>query len=965
MSSKKKRRKKRKSRNQGATAAQPKRHDAGRHTSRPAPETSQAAISNLPEEINRLISKGKAKAAVGKAKLYHKSLGTDESEMILVDAYAARIRELIAKGYFVEAKTLLELIRERHHCPDRLLVELNGVIAIHEGRVDELVRPLEDPGISPARRTTIERIIKDELVDLNLLARCNAISSDHPLKIGAQAVAMAFAKVASGSVRDEEIALPAISRRSPLAPWKMLIRALVYFYRQDDENCEKCLRAVDPASAPGRIVPLMRKMMAGKPGGNHGENSLLLVDQVTGSRKETQDALRMLDNALAANKPGKLLKAIRNAVKICDRNCPELLEKLKQHISIRGWLIGAAAEDINHALGGPSLKNAYFWRLYARAAERKDHNLWACAMLAEFRKHALHEGWFAEKSNEESAIYLYMADLLKALPAEDFEWLRSEFENEFGGFDTIYRDQPRSVQEAVRKPTRGPSDTYYLYPELLYRLAGEINPTAETFEQWLEWVEESTANWKECDAVAHAWYAAFPDDTRPLLYLMKSAEQRNALQKALGYLDTAERIDGLNPDVKRARLRLLAAAAVRHLKQKKTHLAQKDIAAIERLPQSREGDRPAFVLALKSVCALIDEDESEWVRLNRELATQLDYPLTAKVVLQGLLRDCGLSDRQNRLPEPSGDPLEAHDLVAALARGCGVGHDMEIAVAIPPEHEKKLREIFAADVSPHDSASIRAIAETALKNDNLELAYAAAGAGLSQPGAATAKLLLLRARSLPPWEVDRQEDCITAAIELARRARDLELIDEAVELRRSGKGFHLGFSIFGFLFDEKKSSMETEELNLVLEREKAARDYPSAMNDHFYYDFDDELDDDRNQSQCRYCDAENCPDRDTPYAPDALNGENFNDNDDDMDELPAFDEFLVEFKADLPPELMSLMTKVFSKHGKNESFPDRQEVMRKDPWLADQLLREIRKADAAGILPDFDHIWMPGWLPSY
>ena len=844
MSSKKKRPKKRKSRNRGVSTVQPMQNGAGNHAKRPTPGTSQAAPFDSADEINRLISKGKAKAAVSKAKRYHKSHGTEKSEMLLVDAYAARIREMIAKGYNLEAKTLMELIRKRYNCPDCLLAELKGIIAIREGRVDDLVRPLDDPGISPERRTIIERIIKNELVDLNLLIQSKVISCGHPLKTGAQAVAGAFTKVTSGSAQDVEIALPAISRRSPLAPWKMLVKAIFYFYQHADEKSEKSLQAVDPDSAPGRIVPLMREMIAGKTAGNHSKKSSFLVEKVTGNSQGTRGALRMLDNALAANNSRQPFKAIRNAVKTCGRTCPELGDKLKQHISIRSWMLGFEAEDVNRALGGASLKNAYFWRLHARAAEIKGNYLWACAMLEEFRKHALHEGWFSTEGEEVSAIYLYMADLLKRLPAEDFEWAQSEFESEFRGFESYYRNQPKSVLQAVRKHSNSPFDTYFLYPEHLYRLACEINPTAETYRQWLGWIENYTSDWKESDAVALAWHAAFPDDTRPLLNLMKSAEKRNALKKALGYLDTAERIDGLNPDVKRARLRLLVATAVRHLKQKKTHLAQKDIAAIERLPQSFEGDRPAFVVALKAVCAMIDDDTSEWVRWNRELRKLLEYPLAANVVLQGLSTNCGLSDRQINLPASANDPLAANDLVTAIARGCQLGDDMGIAVAIPSKYQKKIRDFFTTEDSLPDTATLKIIAETALKNSHFELAYTAAGAGLSQHGDALARFLLLRARSLPPWEIDRQNDCITAAIELARRERDLDLIDEAIDLRKDGNGFGFGFSIFNTLISPGNSSMETEELNQVLLRERQAREYPSDMIDDFLNGFDDDDDDD-------------------------------------------------------------------------------------------------------------------------
>jgi hypothetical protein len=79
--------------------------------------------------------------------------------------------------------------------------------------------------------------------------------------------------------------------------------------------------------------------------------------------------------------------------------------------------------------------------------------------------------------------------------------------------------------------------------------------------------------------------------------------------------------------------------------------------------------------------------------------------------------------------------------------------------------------------------------------------------------------------------------------------------------------------------------------------------------------------------------------------------------------LPDFNTLLDDFLPDFPPELMKLITKVFSKHGKNGTFPHREEVARKDPWLADQLLREMQKAESDGSLPDVDCNWFPGWRP--
>jgi hypothetical protein len=959
MSRKKSRKKRNPPKHRGSVQRQSKKV-VSQDESIPGPENLQVASSDPAHEIFRLISNGKAKAALSKAKSYHKRLGTPESEKVLVNAYIARICEMCANGFIVEAKTLLKLIRERYHCADSDLIELNGLISLREGKIDELVGPLSDPGCLPDQQAAIEKIVKNELVDLDSLARSKVLPTGHPLKTAALAAWEAFVKVTSGVVSNEEIALPGIPRRSPLAPWKILIRALAAFYRHEDEICEKHLTAVDPESAPGRLVPLIRQLIAGQSEAGLAKSSALLAEKVTGNNKTTRDALQRLDAVLAANKPRKLFKAVRRAVDVCEQSCPELLDKLKQHVSIRSWMLDVDAEDVNRALGGPSLKNAYFWLLHARAADLKGNHLWACAMLEEFRKHALYEGWFSEKSIEVSVIYLYMADLLGRLPAEDFEWLQSEFESEFMGLESYYHNQPRSILEAARNYTGNQTNAYFLYPEHLYRLAGEIDTSAETYRRWLEWVENQDSHWKKCDAVALAWHAALPEDTRPLLYLMKSAEKRNAFKKALCYLEKAERLDGLNPDVKKARLRLLAATAIRHLKQKKTHLAQKDLTEIEALPQFGEGDRPAFRVALKSVCAVIDGQKSQLNHLNDELIDLLESPVAAKVVMQGLLRACGFSERKINLPAHTKTPMTSDDLSNALARACQLGDDMGIPMTIPLEYEKKLRNFFATEDSSHDTATIRIIAETALRNKHFELAYAAAGVGLVKQGAATARFLLLRARSLPIWEIERKDDCLTAVIELARRERDFDLIDEAIELRRNGNRMPFGFSLFNSMIGEDKPSMDTEELNEVLEFEKEAREYPSHyMPDDFLGIYDDDDDDDDEENDCRYCNAKNCRDRKAPYRPNDLYAEEY-DDDDDIDDFPDFNTLLSDFLPDLPPDLMSLIMKVFAKHGRNGSFPDPDELARKDPWLADQLQREMQKAAADGTLPDLDGDWFPG-----
>jgi hypothetical protein len=96
------------------------------------------------------------------------------------------------------------------------------------------------------------------------------------------------------------------------------------------------------------------------------------------------------------------------------------------------------------------------------------------------------------------------------------------------------------------------------------------------------------------DSVAERWKEARAADIQPLLYLMESAEKRNAFKKSLKYLEEAENLDRLNPDVRRARLRLLLSAALGHLQKRKAHLALGGVEEIETVPEVRPGEIAAL-----------------------------------------------------------------------------------------------------------------------------------------------------------------------------------------------------------------------------------------------------------------------------------------------------------------------------------------------------------------------------------
>lgn len=126
------------------------------------------------EEVRNLLSKGKAKPAVELAKDIHKRCGWPESEALLVDAYAARVRSLWETGLKDEAKALLELVYQRYSCAAARLADVGVLVRAADGNLEALLRPLNDPAVPQEIRRAIENAVRRQVYDLSALAECAA-----------------------------------------------------------------------------------------------------------------------------------------------------------------------------------------------------------------------------------------------------------------------------------------------------------------------------------------------------------------------------------------------------------------------------------------------------------------------------------------------------------------------------------------------------------------------------------------------------------------------------------------------------------------------------------------------------------------------------------------------------------------------------------------------------------------------
>ena len=743
--------------------------------------------------VRQLIANGKFRNALESAKEFHKVQRTSASESLLLDAYAARIQSLLDQNLEPEAKSLLDLVRKRFPSARERLDTAVAAVSARAGDLAGLLQPLNDPEINSERRTSIERIIQTQVTDLTALAGCVALSPENSLRQAATALDRAFDMVTSGPVTEEQIALPEVPYRSPLAPWKLLIRAIACLHRGEDEACRESLAAIKPESIPARLVPAMQAMLGVKTATALKPAEAMLVARIIANLPELRGALANLDRAFAEHNEGRIFKAVRAAVRECHHSAPDRLVELKQLIALRGAVGCLDTRGLLGALEGAPRQDAAFFRMYALAMEGSDDEedvVEACELWDKFRQQAVQEGWFRASGVEAATLYLHIAAVLEQIPGE----LLKKF------------------QRSGNRQTGG-EDRYFLFPEKLFARACVIDPHSDAFAQWMCWAARHSVS--QAEAVGREWHRIRPGDIEPLLYLMQQAEKRKAFSTALSYLEKAEHIDAVHSVVRAARLRLLAAGAMNHLQKKKPHLAAEKLALMVQLPQSQQGDRPGFLAALRHLICEASGDEGGAAEARREAESLLGGVMAADFLIFGIATVARCLDSALLPPARALSQQERKAIPASLARVLAIVKDLGITKFQLPVSYFSEAEAQFPDVS--DSLSLEQIlslGELGMATDNPKLAWDASGAGLKQSGPAEARFLLLRAQSIPPGHGARYLALAAAAAELGRFHRDMDVIDKAIEIVRNPLGGH-------------SIALTVEEAREVVRKELASPAFPS------------------------------------------------------------------------------------------------------------------------------------------
>jgi len=885
------------------------------------------ALARAASAVRRLIAEKNDKKAVEEAKRAHKIYATAESEALLTEAYLARAKGLAGRGLVAEGRLVLDLLDERHPASRERVADLRIAFAGRAGDVDSLLRPLCDPDLPAARRTAIEQAIARQLTDPSRIADSTVLPAGHPLREAARALVRAFELATSRPVTDDEIALAEISRRSPLSAWKLLVRAIALFHRGDDGGCRRSLAAIDPDAAPARLAPILDALMSGEGTEKLRGAAARLAARIRGADDLLREPFALLDRALSERKQKEIFQRIQDAVRACGESAPALLDPLRQRISIRCLLLGLDANRVASACGGPSLKDAHFWRLFARAAEIKGDPAMAAGLWEEFRRNAIAQGWFRAGGIEEAAVYLYMAEIVRRYSPDELPDVRRSYEMRIGnGFANYYRGQPEEVREAAPKASSPGDRLYFLDPDRLYAKACAIDPDAEDFRAWLEWTKEGGGDAAALDRVAEKWRDSAPSDPRPILALMESAEKRKALQKALGYLERAEAIDGLNPEVRRARLRLEIATLVRHLQQRKSHLADKDFARLDALPQAKDGDRPSAIAAFRWVCAKIRGDQAGLRASEEEIATGLRSPAAAALVVRAAARACSLpAPLLPPLPAPPAAAGDGRNL-ADLARACTLGRDLNLKIEIPRPWRETLIAETATAAGAIAARPLRWLAESAVDQGEDQLAFALSNLGLALGESEAGWSLLVRAQSLPETLSERRCRCAATAAEIGRTQGDRELVEQAIELVReevSGP-----FSIFpsGAPLPPELTSLTPDKMRKTIAEERKASAYPKAGEGRPSWLGEDEQEEEPRHEDESPFDAV----YDFLESSGVFDEESGEDEDDDDDD----DEFIPGMPRGLPPEITKAMFQAMLRQVSQGRIPESfEDLVHRDPTL--------------------------------
>ncbi|MEA1926615.1 MAG: hypothetical protein U9N73_00285 [Candidatus Auribacterota bacterium] len=562
-------------------------------------------ISELNNELEQVISRGRGRKAVALAKILLKqSEYSPEYLPAIIRAYEVRIGEMLEVGQAEEAVRFYKAIITSH--PDWAgLFSLQLLIRkdFSAGTSTILGRYGKDDRITNG----VAEYIKFQLQDIYLAADHPELPPEHPIKLQASSIIEGWREV-EGEVEAEAGAFArmrqTIGRDSLFMDWRLLVTAIKASYEGDDKLCLACLERIPAGSSTEKISSVLLYLIQKNTVLPSGASKILREYLGPSLHSDLLEVDSLLEEDRYGKAGDKFLGIFFS---------PELRERT----GLRRELGVLFSDKFDDAGREPP----------RRLAESRDspHLL---SILAFQWGEDLMNIWelLLEIGDltpiDEALIYNRMADKMIQGVHEVSPSAR------FGPDKKEARSlKKRCLKEAVD----------------LWKRSVAACPLRETYRQWYKAISPAAAV-KTKEELLNRWARDFPGEYTPLLEMVVASRKRKAHTKALNIFERLDDLAGKIPEVERLRPFLHIDRAIQLLKKDQT---DKAISRLEEVSSSGSFFLPTLIKVILWIVAL-RKNSTELKAIEENDLPGMNQPLVVRHILTVL----GSYYRMKDLPAP-------------------------------------------------------------------------------------------------------------------------------------------------------------------------------------------------------------------------------------------------------------------------------------------------------------------------
>ncbi len=564
-------------------------------------------------EFEKLVSKQRFKEAVKQAKLIHKAEPTAANHQRLEQAYFQRARQLLAAEM---PESAVEVARHLlgFGVTDARLVEQLPAFLVAIGLTQDAHRIADGADSSPAKRERLMLLAADQAV-LHPERTKRATAEVPEAALVRQAIDALYAgddDKALGLVRD-------IPRSSPVSEWKLFVRGLSAFYKNNLEEAEANWSRLDPERAALRIVRRLRTLHASEPGQAADAAAFEKLERVVHG-ETILPRLSELAGLVGKNNWVEVLKRITGLRLSLRSVAPGLEEKLTAGLLV-GLMEYASSLDYD---SGTSLIRRFMEVAAPLGIDPRWNRFWAvvweqhgaAGAISYWTRYVADLGQCeALKAEERPLAQAIVLNRIAEIHLEELVAGSGE-DHEFPDFDFDDDDTETGPDDDMVSTKEDVIESI----ERSLQLAPRYRPT---YDMLLE-LGERTGDQEVIHRARKRILEVFPDDTQTLVAFAKDLYERDDVAGAFDSITRARKLKPLDEDLIEIEVRIRTSLARRLALERRWDEGRAQFAAIEQL---RPGALRSYAhLAWKAIFEIKASQRDAADRYEQAAATLVPEP---------------------------------------------------------------------------------------------------------------------------------------------------------------------------------------------------------------------------------------------------------------------------------------------------------------------------------------------------